>query len=197
MLTLPPTVLYICGARRGHNGHKQKIKLVVAVMITVMDYVIKSLSNIHPSLFFIDSETRDMVLDQTVTGILGEEVYLRCLYTGQSSIFFSSWNRIDSTNKAKKMASYKSSGNSFKRENFGNPASITNLTVKVNVTSFDQEGEYTCVFNSDEDETKDTMFLSVIGEYAKMYFPPEKNKLVWVLNYDKFINTSVFSLSSA
>lgn len=52
MLTLPPTVLYICGARRGHNGHKQKIKLVVAVMITVMDYVIKSLSNIHPSLFY-------------------------------------------------------------------------------------------------------------------------------------------------
>lgn len=138
-----------------------------------------------------------MVLDQTVTGILGEEVYLRCLYTGQSSILFSSWNRIDSTNKAKKMAGYKSSVDSFKRENFGNPASNTNLTVKVNVTSFDQEGEYTCVFDSDEDETKDTMFLSVIGEYAKMYFPPEKNKLVWVLNYDKFINTSVLSLSSA
>lgn len=142
-------------------------------MITVMDYIIKSLSNIHPSLFFMDSETRDLVLDQTVTGILGEEVYLHCLYTGQSSISFSTWNRIDSTNKAKKMAGYKSSEISFNRENFGIPASITNLTVKVNVKSFDQEGEYTCVFDSDEDETKDTMFLSIIGEFAKMYFYPE------------------------
>ncbi|XP_050985026.1 uncharacterized protein si:ch211-149e23.4 isoform X2 [Labeo rohita] len=110
-----------------------------------------------------DSETRDLVLDQTVTGILGEEVYLRCLYTGQSEISFSSWNRFDSTKKAKKMAGYKAGGNSFKRENFDVPASSTNLTVKVNVTSFDQEGEYTCVFDSDEHEIKDTVFLSVVA----------------------------------
>ncbi|XP_016423829.1 uncharacterized protein LOC107752385 isoform X2 [Sinocyclocheilus rhinocerous] len=110
-----------------------------------------------------DLETRDLVLDQTVTGILGEEVYLRCLYTGQSNILYSSWNRFDSTKKAKKMAGYKSSASFFNRENFDIPASITNLTVKINVTSFDQEGEYTCVFDSEEDETKDTMFLSVIA----------------------------------
>ncbi|XP_018939679.2 uncharacterized protein LOC109067131 isoform X2 [Cyprinus carpio] len=110
-----------------------------------------------------DLETRDLVLDQTVTGILGEEVYLRCLYTGQSNILYSSWNRFDSTKKAKKMAGYKSSTIFFNRENFNIPASITNLTVKMNVTSFDQEGEYTCGFDSEEDETKDSMFLSVIA----------------------------------
>ncbi|XP_043115284.1 uncharacterized protein si:ch211-149e23.4 isoform X3 [Puntigrus tetrazona] len=111
-----------------------------------------------------DSETKDLVLDQTVTGILGEEVYLRCLYTGQSSITISSWNRIDSTNKAKKMAGYAFGGKPYKRDkNFDIPTSVSNLTVKLNVTSFDQEGEYTCVFDSDDYETKDTLFLSVIA----------------------------------
>ncbi|XP_042595179.1 uncharacterized protein si:ch211-149e23.4 [Cyprinus carpio] len=126
-------------------------------------FILAMVLNFAHSRDMQDSETRDLVLQQTVTGILGEEVYLRCLYTGQSSITFSSWNRIDSSNKAKKMAGYKSNENSFKRENFDIPASITNLTVKVNVTSFDQEGEYTCVFDSDEDETKETMFLTVIA----------------------------------
>lgn len=155
-----------------------------------MDYVIKSLSNIRPSVFFIyiDLETRDLVLDQTVTGILGEEVYLRCLYTGQSNILYSSWNRFDSTKKAKKMAGYKSSTIFFNRENFDIPASITNLTVKMNVTSFDQEGEYSCGFDSEEDETKDSMFLSVIGEYAKMYFLQKKGSHMSLKLHDECVN---------
>lgn len=74
------------------------------------------------------------------------------------------------------MAGYKFSTNFFNRENFDIPASITNLTVKVNVTSFDQEGEYTCVFDSEEDETKDTTYLSVIGEYRKTHFAQKKSK---------------------
>ncbi|KAK2881259.1 hypothetical protein Q8A67_018527 [Cirrhinus molitorella] len=110
-----------------------------------------------------DLKTKDLVHHQTVIGILGEEVYLHCLYTGESNIVLSSWNRFDSTNKAKKMAGYKPNGTPFSRENFDIPASNTNLTVKVNVTSFDQEGEYTCVFDSEEDGTKDTTFLSVIA----------------------------------
>lgn len=134
-----------------------------------MDYVIKSLSNIHPHPFlytYIDSEARDLVLNQTVTGILGEEVYLHCLYTGQSDIIYSSWNRLDSSKKSKKMAGYYGPNKPFKRENFDMPAFLTNLTVKVNVTSLDLEGEYACTFGSEEDETKDTMFFRVIGEYV-------------------------------
>ncbi|KAA0701835.1 hypothetical protein E1301_Tti017675 [Triplophysa tibetana] len=110
-----------------------------------------------------DSETRDLVLDQNVIGIVGEDVYLHCMYTGQSKITSSSWNRLDSSNRAKKMAGYNHANVPLNKENFGIPASLTNLTVKVNVTSFKVEGEYTCVFNSDEDETKGTMFLSVIA----------------------------------
>lgn len=133
-----------------------------------MDYVIKSLRNIHPHPFLytdIDSEARDLVLNQTVTGILGEEVYLHCLYTGQSEIIYSSWNRLDSSSKkSKKLAGY-IQNKPFNRENFDIPAFLTNLTVKVNVTSLDLEGEYACTFNSEEEETKDTMFFRVIGEY--------------------------------
>ncbi|XP_065137580.1 uncharacterized protein [Paramisgurnus dabryanus] len=104
----------------------------------------------------------DLVLDKTVTGILGEEVYLHCMYTGQYTVMFSSWNRLDSSNHARKMAGY-IGNNALNKENFGVPASITNLTVKMSIESLDVEGEYTCVFNSAEDETKDTMFLSVIA----------------------------------
>lgn len=106
-----------------------------------------------------------MVLNQTVTGILGEEIYLHCLYTGQSNILYSSWNRLDSSKKSKKMAGYHQNNKPFNRENFDIPALLTNLTVKISVTSLDLEGEYACIFNSDEDEIKDTMFFRVIGEY--------------------------------
>lgn len=105
-----------------------------------------------------------MVLNQIVTGILGEEVYLHCLYPGQSDIEYSSWNRLDSSKRSKKMAGYKEL-QPYKKENFGFPSSPKNLTVKLNVTSLDQEGEYTCVFNTNDEELKDSILLKVIGEY--------------------------------
>ncbi|ROL49949.1 Nectin-1 [Anabarilius grahami] len=108
------------------------------------------------------SEPRHLVLNQTVTGILGEEVYLHCLYTGQIEIMFSSWNRLDSSKRSKKMAGYNQL-TPFNRENFDIPASPKNLTVKLNVTSLDLEGDYTCVINTVDDEVKDTVFLRVIA----------------------------------
>ncbi|TRY89423.1 hypothetical protein DNTS_010825 [Danionella cerebrum] len=110
-----------------------------------------------------DLEKRDLILNQTVEGIIGEEVYLHCLYTGESTIQFSSWNRLDSAMKAKKMAGYSYINGFFKKDHFDMPSSVTNLTVRVNVTSLDLEGEYMCVFNSEEDETKGQTFLSVIA----------------------------------
>ncbi|KAG1951364.1 poliovirus receptor [Pimephales promelas] len=118
--------------------------------------------NLAHSMDLQDSEARDLVLNPTVTGILGEDVYLHCLYTGQSKIAYSFWNRLDSSKRSRKLAGY-SQNKSFNREPFGIPAFPTNLTVKINVTSLDQEGEYACVFNSDEDEIKDTMFFRVIA----------------------------------
>nr|XP_021328584.1 uncharacterized protein si:ch211-149e23.4 [Danio rerio] len=125
-------------------------------------FILGMASNLALSMKMQDEEPRDLVLKQTVIGILGEEVYLHCLYTGQSQILFSSWNRLDSTMKAKKMAGYNYM-KGFKRENFDIPTSATNLTVRIDVASLDQEGEYTCVFNSEEDETKGAMTLSVIA----------------------------------
>lgn len=87
------------------------------------------------------------------------------MYTGQYPVLFSSWNRLDSSNRARKMVGYNYGKVPFHKENFDVPASVTNLTVKMSIESLDVEGEYTCVFNTEEDETKDTMFLSVIGEY--------------------------------
>lgn len=134
-------------------------------VICLMNTFCVSSSYITSLCIFIDSEPRDLVLDRTVTGIVGEDVYLHCMYTGQSKILFSSWNRLDSSNRVKKRAGYHYGNTPFSKENFGLPASITNLTVKMSITGLEVEGEYTCVFNSDEDETKGTMFLSVIGEY--------------------------------
>ncbi|XP_051521924.1 uncharacterized protein si:ch211-149e23.4 isoform X2 [Myxocyprinus asiaticus] len=126
-------------------------------------FILGMVLNLAHSRKIQDSVPKDLVLGQVVTGILGEEVYLHCLYTGQSKIMFSSWNRLDSSKSAKKMAGYKYNNIPFNRENFDIPASVTNLTVKLNVTSLDVEGEYTCVFNSDDDETKDNMLLKIIA----------------------------------
>ncbi|KAK9961891.1 hypothetical protein ABG768_007289 [Culter alburnus] len=125
-------------------------------------FILGIVLNLAHSMEFQDSEPRHLVLNQTVTGILGEEVYLHCLYTGQMDILFSSWNRLDSSKRSKKMAGYIHL-TPFNRENFDIPASPKNLTVKLNVTSLDLEGEYTCVINTVEDEVKDTMFLRVIA----------------------------------
>ncbi|XP_077065001.1 uncharacterized protein LOC143716366 isoform X1 [Siphateles boraxobius] len=126
-------------------------------------FILGMVLNLAHSMDLQDSEARDLVLSQTVTGILGGEVYLHCLYTGQSKILYSSWNRLDSSKRSKKMVGYHQNKKPFNRENFDIPASLTNLTVKINVTSLDLEGEYACIFNSDEDEIKDTMFFSVIA----------------------------------
>ncbi|XP_067307152.1 uncharacterized protein si:ch211-149e23.4 [Pseudorasbora parva] len=124
-------------------------------------FILGMVLNLAHSSELQDSEPRDVVLNQTVTGILGEEVYLHCLYTGPNNVLYSSWNRLDSK-KSKKMAGYNHQ-DPFSRENFDIPASLTNLTVKMNVTSLYQEGTFSCVFNTDEDEAKDTMFLRVIA----------------------------------
>ncbi|XP_072547022.1 uncharacterized protein [Salminus brasiliensis] len=112
-----------------------------------------------------DSDRRGIVLEQNVIGVLGEEVYLRCIYTGKGMIFFASWNRVNSTSKSIKMAGYNSfsPNKTFSKESFSTPASGTNLTVKVGIVRLDMEGQYTCGFNTDEDEVKESLFLTVIA----------------------------------
>lgn len=105
----------------------------------------------------------DVVHDQQVTGVLGEEVYLRCLYAGQNNISQSFWKRSTSSSK---MAGYRFGCIPFYKDNFYAPASCTNLTVKVSIGSLDMEGTYMCVFDWPDAETAASLTLNVIGEYG-------------------------------
>ncbi|KAL6470882.1 hypothetical protein MHYP_G00195320 [Metynnis hypsauchen] len=118
--------------------------------------------NLYQSMESQDLDRRNIVLEQNVTGVLGEEVYLHCLYKGPNGITYSSWNRLVTTSE-KKMAGYRYHGMPFNKDSFSTPASITNLTVKVGIDSLDMEGLYTCSFSSDEEEIKEAMFLTVIA----------------------------------
>ncbi|TSZ12225.1 Dynein heavy chain domain-containing protein 1 [Bagarius yarrelli] len=109
-----------------------------------------------------DVDAMDIIIDHHLIGVLGEDIYLQCLYSGTHKITDSSWKRLDSRNRAKVMAGYRS-GKPFAKDSFSTPESTTNLTVKVRLNSLELEGNYTCVFSSDEDEIMDRMFLRIIA----------------------------------
>lgn len=108
----------------------------------------------------------DMEIVHNVTGILGEDVHLSCRYLGESVIRNAIWKRLirHSRVKTKRLAGFKDDDPFSRDPDFSIPASPTNLTVKMRVSSVEAEGEYTCVFESDEEETKDSMFLTVLGK---------------------------------
>ncbi|XP_038817698.1 uncharacterized protein LOC120018552 [Salvelinus namaycush] len=107
----------------------------------------------------------DMEIDRNVTGILGEDVFLRCQYLGQNDITDASWKRPDSRMKRsmKKLTGYKNNKTFSKDPDFSAPASPTNLTVKMRVSTLEAQGEYTCVFATDEEEITNSMFLTVLA----------------------------------
>ena len=108
-------------------------------------------------------ENPDVKTEHAVIGILGEEVYLSCQYFGENPISTALWKRKIKT-KTKILAGFKDN-NTFSREpDFFTPASATNLTVKMTVSSVEAEGEYTCVFSSDEEEFTSSVFLTVLGK---------------------------------
>ncbi|XP_076832979.1 uncharacterized protein LOC143477964 isoform X2 [Brachyhypopomus gauderio] len=109
-------------------------------------------------------DTSDVLHETHVTGVLGGEVYLGCLYTGKHNITVSSWNRMDSLRSSTKMAGFRYDGSPLQKGSFSIPASITNLTVKVSVDSLDLEGEYMCIFSSDDFDRKESLFLTVIAQ---------------------------------
>ncbi|GAA6074636.1 uncharacterized protein si:ch211-149e23.4 [Tachysurus ichikawai] len=111
-----------------------------------------------------DVVLKDIIMDHAVIGVFGEDVHLRCLYSGTQNISDSSWKRLDSKNHRVKMITGYKSGKPFtNKDSFSTPASNTNLTVKVNIKSFELEGNYICVFSSFEDEVMDTMVLRIMA----------------------------------
>lgn len=108
-----------------------------------------------------------MEIDRSVTGILGEDVYLRCRYLGRNDIVDALWKRqSDSRVKTKRLTGYNGKKAFNKDTDFSVPASPTNLTVRMNISSLDVEGQYTCTFVSDEEDITDSMTLTVLGKSA-------------------------------
>lgn len=107
-----------------------------------------------------------IIIDNVVTGVLGEDVHLQCFYSGTQDITDSSWKHLDVRKlRAKMVAGFKSGKPFTRKDSFSTPASQTNLTVKVNLNSLELEGEYSCVFSSNEDEILDTLSLKILGMY--------------------------------
>lgn len=127
------------------------------------------LMTVFPFLFFsTELNMKDIIVEKNMTAILGDETYLRCLYIGNVSILYSSWNRLDSSSSLKRVAGCKYNGLLYNNLNASNlPASSSNLTFKVNIDNLNMEGQYTCVFNTDEAEIRKMMFLSVLGKSSR------------------------------
>ncbi|AWO98752.1 Hypothetical protein SMAX5B_019982 [Scophthalmus maximus] len=102
-------------------------------------------------------------ITHNIIAVLGEVVYLNCRYLGESEIQSSRWIRqINSKVKSKGLAGFLN-GRAFKRHDFSEPASLTNLTVQLRVSSVDIEGQYICEFESEEGVFSENAFVTVVA----------------------------------
>ncbi|XP_071214765.1 uncharacterized protein [Salvelinus alpinus] len=141
--------------------------------------------NVSHCLDMLDME-EDMEIDRNVTGILGEDVFLRCQYLGQNDITDASWKRPDSRMKRsmKKLTGYKNNKAFSKDPDFSAPVSPTNLTVKMRVSTLEAQGEYICAFATDEEEITNSMFLTVLvapNVTIETYLVLEDGEELWVV----------------
>ncbi|KAM4566712.1 uncharacterized protein PAE49_010225 isoform 1-T1 [Odontesthes bonariensis] len=120
--------------------------------------------NVAHCLEIQDSGTEPtLVISHNVTAVLGEDVYLSCIYEGESQIQSAEWRRqINSKSKFKRLAGF-SNGKPFSRDGFSSPESPTNLTVQTRVSSVDAEGKYSCQFESEDESYLGTVFVTVVA----------------------------------
>ncbi|XP_074535110.1 uncharacterized protein LOC141797538 [Halichoeres trimaculatus] len=103
-------------------------------------------------------------ITQNVTAVLGEDVYLRCRFIGESEILSAIWKRqINSKVKSKPLAEFKDNKTLSRHVDFSKPESVTNLTVRMNVSSVNKEGEYVCEFESEEASYSDSVYVTVVA----------------------------------
>lgn len=120
--------------------------------------------------FFLSGPSEEQIIEITknITGFLGEDVYLNCRYLGESEIISALWKRqitINSKVKIKRLVGFSAENKMFCHDdNFSFPDSRTNLTVKMSVSSLEVEGEYICVFESNEEDHSESIFLTVVGK---------------------------------
>ncbi|XP_029922105.1 uncharacterized protein LOC115369615 [Myripristis murdjan] len=102
---------------------------------------------------------------RSITALLGDEVYLSCIYLGENEISGAHWKRqSNSKKKMMRLAGFNGDRPYSFDPNFSEPASRTNLTCKVNISSVEAEGEYTCVFDSDEYEIIGKTTVTVVAQ---------------------------------
>ncbi|XP_037318660.2 uncharacterized protein si:ch211-149e23.4 [Pungitius pungitius] len=100
-------------------------------------------------------------IHENITAVLGEDVYLSCTYVGESEIQEAEWkSQINS--KSKRLAGF-FDGKPFSRGDISKPVSLTNLTVKMKVSSVEVEGEYICQFDSEEATYHGSVHLTVVA----------------------------------
>ncbi|XP_071400914.1 uncharacterized protein [Centroberyx affinis] len=105
-----------------------------------------------------------LLVKHNITAILGEEVYLSCKYLGENTIISAEWKRQSNSKKSKRLTGFNENGKPFSRDSdFSIPASPTNLTVKMRVSSVEAEGEYICVFMTEDEDFSHSTFLTVLA----------------------------------
>ncbi|XP_065816341.1 uncharacterized protein si:ch211-149e23.4 isoform X2 [Labrus bergylta] len=103
-------------------------------------------------------------ITHNITAVLGEDVYLRCRYMGEGEILSATWKRqINTRVKSRPLAGFTDDKPFSRSSDFSEPESVTNLTVKMNVSSVDTEGKYICEFESEEESYSDSVFLTVVA----------------------------------
>ncbi|XP_054455488.1 uncharacterized protein si:ch211-149e23.4 isoform X2 [Anoplopoma fimbria] len=107
----------------------------------------------------------ETVIDFTpnITAFLGEDVYLSCRYQGEDKIESAEWKRqINNKMKSKRLAGFVN-GKAFSRDNISQPESLSNLTVRMKVSSVEAEGEYICEFRTEDEQYLGSLYLTVVA----------------------------------
>lgn len=116
-------------------------------------------------MLFCDSDSGAEIIESpsNITAVLGEDVYLSCRYLGESQIVGGEWKR-QVKSKAKRLVGIQN-GRAFSRDSdFSEPDSVTNLTVRMRVRGVDVEGQYSCEFESEEENFFKSVFVTVVGK---------------------------------
>ena len=112
----------------------------------------------------------EVEVQSDLVAVLGEEVYLRCLYHGNASINASAWTRRRGAH-LHRLAGFtngtavglSAAAAAAAAASVSIPPSPTNLTVRMRVSGLDAEGEYVCTFESQDQEFTKTVNLRVHG----------------------------------
>ncbi|KAJ8392111.1 hypothetical protein AAFF_G00079170 [Aldrovandia affinis] len=117
----------------------------------------------------------EMEVGQNVTGVLGEDVVLRCLYKGQEDLLMSSWTQKEG-HKSRRLAGHLQLKPFVLNKDFSEPGSPSNLTVRMQVTSLEAEREYTCTFYTMEGSVEKSVFLTVLARPEVHVYTEEREE---------------------